>query len=112
MRVWGSELVARSRVVQMNASTLLTELLKSEDLPSVAHKYVDSLTEEFFMVASAYIDMVSGVVAKIGKLVLVMHLLHKCMWNEIRAHYKTHFSYICSYSISSFLPVMVEVSII
>lgn len=42
----------------MNASSLLAELLKSEDLPGVAAKYADSLSEEFFMVASAYVDMV------------------------------------------------------
>lgn len=50
--------VAEARKFQLQATELLAELLKSENPEITAQKYLDSLTEDFFMIASTYLEMV------------------------------------------------------
>ena len=47
-----------SRAPQIKATELLSQLLQSEDPRAAARQNVDSLTEEFFMVSSTYLEMV------------------------------------------------------
>lgn len=42
----------------MQATEVLAELLKSTNPQATASKYLDHLSEEFFMVASTYLEMV------------------------------------------------------
>lgn len=48
----------KAKKFQLQATEVLAELLKSSNVQSTAAKLVDSLTEEFFMVASTYFEMV------------------------------------------------------
>ena len=50
--------VGKARKFQLQATEVLAELLKSKNPQATASKYLDSLTEEFFMVASTYLEMV------------------------------------------------------
>lgn len=47
----------KAKKFQLQATEVLAELLKSSNVQSTAAKLVDSLTEEFFMVASTYFEM-------------------------------------------------------
>uniref|UniRef100_A0A7I4F6G5 Uncharacterized protein n=1 Tax=Physcomitrium patens TaxID=3218 RepID=A0A7I4F6G5_PHYPA len=50
----------KAKKFQLQATEVLAELLKSSNVQSTAAKLVDSLTEEFFMVASTYFEMKEG----------------------------------------------------
>ncbi|KAG0615310.1 hypothetical protein M758_5G031200 [Ceratodon purpureus] len=49
--------IAQAKKFQLQATEVLAELLKSKNTQATASKYLDSLTEEFFMVASTYLEM-------------------------------------------------------
>lgn len=51
--------IAQAKKFQLQATEVLAELLKSSNVQATASKYLDSLTEEFFMVASTYLEMVT-----------------------------------------------------
>ena len=52
--------IREARKQQIQATDLLARLLQAPDAKSVAADYVDSLTEEFFIMSSTYLDMVSA----------------------------------------------------
>lgn len=52
--------IAQAKKFQLQATEVLAELLKSKNTQATASKYLDSLTEEFFMVASTYLEMVAS----------------------------------------------------
>lgn len=47
-----------ARTQQIAATDLLARLLQAPDAKAVAAEHTDSLTEEFFMMSSTYLDMV------------------------------------------------------
>ena len=47
-----------SRAPQLKATDVLSQLLQSKDPHVAARQNIDSLTEEFFMVSSTYLEMV------------------------------------------------------
>ncbi|KAL3694310.1 hypothetical protein R1sor_007961 [Riccia sorocarpa] len=49
--------VSKARKFQLEATQLLAELLKADDIKSTAEKHVDSLSEDFFIIASTYLDL-------------------------------------------------------
>lgn len=49
--------VESARTMQLQATELLAELMKTENPELVAKQHVDSLTQDFFMVASTYLAM-------------------------------------------------------
>ncbi|KAL2641943.1 hypothetical protein R1flu_009530 [Riccia fluitans] len=49
--------VAKARKFQLEATELLAELLKADDVKSTAEEHVDSLSEDFFIIASTYLDL-------------------------------------------------------
>eukprot|EP00244_Chara_vulgaris_P002662 TRINITY_DN1474_c0_g1_i3.p1 TRINITY_DN1474_c0_g1~~TRINITY_DN1474_c0_g1_i3.p1 ORF type:complete len:270 (+),score=34.31 TRINITY_DN1474_c0_g1_i3:139-948(+) len=51
------EVITEARKVQMDATEMLAELLKAKDPAVKARENIESLTEEFFMIASTYIDL-------------------------------------------------------
>ncbi|GBG71050.1 hypothetical protein CBR_g8349 [Chara braunii] len=51
------EVITEARKVQMDATEMLAELLKAKDPGAKARENVESLTEEFFMIASTYLDL-------------------------------------------------------
>lgn len=53
--------LAEAKRYQLEATEVLAELLKSDNVQFTAQKYLDSLTEEFFMIASTYLEMVHRV---------------------------------------------------
>ncbi len=53
-----AERVTEARKYQLQATELLAELIKSDNPQSTAQTHVDSLTEDFFLVASTYLEMV------------------------------------------------------
>ncbi|CAI5481758.1 unnamed protein product [Closterium sp. Yama58-4] len=53
----GEKMAAQSRRVQVDATRVLAELLQAKDLEATVRERVEDLSEEFFMVASAYVDM-------------------------------------------------------
>lgn len=52
--------LAEAKRHQLEATEVLAELLKSDNVQFTAQKYLDSLTEEFFMIASTYLEMVQS----------------------------------------------------
>lgn len=52
-----SERVAELTKRQMKSTELLAELLKTENRQQFAQEHVDSLTEDFFLVSSTYMEM-------------------------------------------------------
>jgi len=55
---WVLDQVAQAKKFQMKATEVLAELLKSKSPQATASKYLEHLSEEFFMVASTYLEMV------------------------------------------------------
>ncbi|CAI5535923.1 unnamed protein product [Closterium sp. Naga37s-1] len=53
----GEKMASQSRRVQVDATRVLAELLQAKELEATVRERVDDLSEEFFMVASAYVDM-------------------------------------------------------
>jgi hypothetical protein len=53
-----AERVTEARKYQLQATELLAELIKSDNPQTTAQTHVDSLTEDFFLVASTYLEMV------------------------------------------------------
>ena len=53
--------MARER--QLSATGLLTKLLQAPDARAVAASQVDNITEQFFLMASTYLDMVGSALA-------------------------------------------------
>lgn len=53
-----AEKVTEARKYQLQATELLAELIKSDNPQTTAQTHVDSLTEDFFLVASTYLEMV------------------------------------------------------
>ncbi|CAK9881394.1 unnamed protein product [Sphagnum jensenii] len=51
------EKVTEARKYQLQATELLAELIKSDNPQTTAQTHVDSLTEDFFLVASTYLEM-------------------------------------------------------
>lgn len=49
--------VQAARQPQLQATEVLTQLLKSTDLTAASRQLVDHMSEEFFMVGSTYLDM-------------------------------------------------------
>lgn len=41
----------------MEATELLAELLKTDDVKAIAEKHVESLSQDFFIIASTYLDL-------------------------------------------------------
>jgi len=56
-RALDKDQIAKAKKFQLQATEVLAELLKSSNIQATASKYLDSLTEEFFMVASTYLEM-------------------------------------------------------
>jgi hypothetical protein len=52
-----AEKVTEARKYQLQATELLAELIKSDNPQTTAQTHVDSLTEDFFLVASTYLEM-------------------------------------------------------
>lgn len=52
-----SERVAELSKRQMKSTELLAELLKTDNRPQFAQEHVDSLTEDFFLVSSTFMEM-------------------------------------------------------
>ncbi|KAG6550601.1 hypothetical protein Mapa_007854 [Marchantia paleacea] len=49
--------VAKARKYQMEATELLAELLKTDDVKAIAEKHVESFSQDFFIIASTYLDL-------------------------------------------------------
>ncbi|OAE21745.1 hypothetical protein AXG93_1160s1010 [Marchantia polymorpha subsp. ruderalis] len=49
--------VSKARKNQMEATELLAELLKTDDVKAIAEKHVESLSQDFFIIASTYLDL-------------------------------------------------------
>lgn len=52
--------VLQARTPQEQTTKLLAELLQAPNTAATARKHVDLINEEFFMVSSTYLDMVSS----------------------------------------------------
>jgi hypothetical protein len=50
--------IREARQQQIHATDLLARLLQAPDAKAIAAEHVDSLTEEFFIMSSTYLDMV------------------------------------------------------
>lgn len=50
--------ITKSRTEQLAATDLLARLLQAPQADAVAAEHIDSLTEEFFMMSSTYLEMV------------------------------------------------------
>lgn len=48
------------RQLQLHTTEVLAELLKAEDKEKAAEKYAEFMTEDFFTVASTYLELVSS----------------------------------------------------
>lgn len=51
--------MSAAQVPQLQATDLLATLVKAQNLDAAVEEHVDALSEEFFMVASTYMDMAS-----------------------------------------------------
>lgn len=51
------ESIGKARQTQLNATELLSTLLQAHDTRAKATQYVDNITEEFFLMASTYLEM-------------------------------------------------------
>ena len=52
------DVVKQSHRAQLQSTELLAKLIESGDPASTAQRHVDSLTEEFFIMSSTYMEMV------------------------------------------------------
>ena len=51
--------VKQARTTQVETTKVLTDLLQASDTAAAAKRHIDAINEEFFMVSSTYLDMVS-----------------------------------------------------
>lgn len=58
--------IRQARTQQIQATDLLARLLQAPDAKSVAAEHTESLTEEFFMMSSTYLEMVGAFCAACG----------------------------------------------